>query len=542
MLAYSVPQSAKCADSVQAAFDEWGDGVDAEVVYFDSSLAYGDKNLSVQVGKMKDAGVDFVTTCMDTNGVVTLATEMDKQGLDARQYLPNGYDHTFVEQYGDLFEGSIVRTDFVPFEIAAEDQPKGLSEFLAWMDKNGKTPDRDLGVGLDERRAVRRRPQGGRPGLRPGRSVIAAINEMTDWTGDGITFGVDWTKQHTGSADDKIFCQAFITIEGSEFVTSDWGEKGKPFTCVDGADPTQPRRHERELSVRPAGQAGCPACSRRRERSTAFCTLPDGVRGRSSISAELLGPLLAGQAGVAERGADRVEVGAARRRPDGRMTAHTRSPKRSSGAGHHGDLGDARDAHQQLLDLDGADVLAAADDDVLQAVGDAQAAVVVEHADVAGAEPAVGVERGGGRARVGVAGEAVRAAARGSRRARPTATSLAVVVDEADLDAGQRAAVGVAALVLGVVVHDAGDRRVLGRPVHAHDRDAQARWPGRRPRPGRRRRRGRCSRMMARCSGVQSGWSSRLEQEERGARARRSGRARASARRTPRRVPDVDAG
>ena len=236
VLAYSVPQSAKCADSVQAAFDEWGDAVDAEVVYFDSSLAYGDKNLSVQVGKMKDAGVDFVTTCMDTNGVVTLATEMDKQGLDARQYLPNGYDHTFVEQYGDLFEGSIVRTDFVPFEIAAEDQPKGLSEFLAWMEKNGTMPTEisvsgwmNAALFVDGLKAAG--PDFDRA------SVIAAINEMTDWTGDGLAVGVDWTKQHTGSADDKRFCQAFITIEGSEFVTSGWGEKGKPFTCVDGTDP-----------------------------------------------------------------------------------------------------------------------------------------------------------------------------------------------------------------------------------------------------------------------------------------------------------------
>ena len=167
VLAYSVPQASLCADGVKAAFDRWGPGVDAEVVYFDNSLAYGDKNLSVQVGKMKDAGVDFVTTCMDTNGVVTLATEMDKQGLEARQYLPNGYDHTFVEQYGDLFEGSIVRTDFVPFEVAEENRPQGLQDFLAQMEATGKTPTENAVAGWMNASLFVDGLEAAGPGLRP---------------------------------------------------------------------------------------------------------------------------------------------------------------------------------------------------------------------------------------------------------------------------------------------------------------------------------------------------------------------------------------
>ena len=73
---------------------------------------------------MKAAGVDLVATCMDTNGVVTLAKEMKKQQLNAIQYLPDAYDHTFLSSYGDLFEGSVVRTDFTQFELPQ--QPPGL--------------------------------------------------------------------------------------------------------------------------------------------------------------------------------------------------------------------------------------------------------------------------------------------------------------------------------------------------------------------------------------------------------------------------------
>ena len=98
------------------------------------------------------------------------------------------------------------------------------------------------------------------------------------------------------------------------------------------------------------------------------------------------------------------------------------------GRGHHArPRPRASQAEQQLLDLLGADVLAAADDDVGHAVGDGEVAVVVEHADVAGAVPAVVVEGRGGQLGVGVAEAAVGA----------TAEDLAVVV-EPDLDAGQR--------------------------------------------------------------------------------------------------------
>ena len=53
----------------------------------------------------------------------------EEAGPEAPQYLPNAYDHEFIEEFGDLFEGSYVRTDFTQFEV--EDKPKGLQDFLA---------------------------------------------------------------------------------------------------------------------------------------------------------------------------------------------------------------------------------------------------------------------------------------------------------------------------------------------------------------------------------------------------------------------------
>lgn len=234
ILAYGVPQSADCATGIEKSIDKYGKGADVEVAFSDKSLAYGEKNLSVQVGKMKDAGVDFVTTCMDTNGVVTLATEMDKQGMDAIQYLPNGYDQNFVAQYGDLFEGSVVRTDFAPFELDEADRPDGLVKFLEWMEKSGKDPTENaVTAWMNATQFVDGLKAAGPDFDR--QKVIDAINAMTDWTGEGMTWGIDWTKRHTETDPMDRLCAAISKIEDSAFVPQ--VEPGKPFTCIDGSDP-----------------------------------------------------------------------------------------------------------------------------------------------------------------------------------------------------------------------------------------------------------------------------------------------------------------
>ena len=57
------------------------------------------------------------------------------------------------------------------------------------------------------------------------------------------------------------------------------------------------------------------------------------------------------------------------------------------GHADHGDLDDRGVGGERVLDLDARDVLAAGDDDVLQAVADLDVAVGMHHAEIAGAEP-----------------------------------------------------------------------------------------------------------------------------------------------------------
>jgi ABC-type branched-subunit amino acid transport system substrate-binding protein len=234
ILGYNVPQSSECAAGMKDSATKYPDA-NLEVAYFDDSLGYGEKNLSVQVGKMKDAGVDFVATCLDTNGVVTLATEMDKQGMEAVQYIPNGYNHDFVEQFGDLLEGAIVRTDFAPPELPEEDWPEGLDELMQGLEDAGVTPTDNSIVGWQNARMfVDGLLAAGENFDR--QKVVDAINEMTDWTGDGVAYPINWTYRHVRTDDPDISCSVFLTIEDSELVP-DRSEPGKPFLCTDGRDP-----------------------------------------------------------------------------------------------------------------------------------------------------------------------------------------------------------------------------------------------------------------------------------------------------------------
>jgi branched-chain amino acid transport system substrate-binding protein len=235
VLAYSVPQSAGCADGVKNSFEKFGATAGAEVAFMDKALAYGTTDLSVQVSKMKDAGVDLVTTCMDTNGVVTLAKELKKQQLNAKQYLPNGYDHEFVKEFGDLFEGSIVRTDFVQWELPEKEHPQGLKDYLAAMKTAGAEPSENslsawLNVDLFVEGMKKAGPEFDR------QKLIDGINSLTNYNGGGLLHNVNWTKAHTERDDPDRPCQFLSVIKSSEF-SPDYSKPGKPFICVDATTP-----------------------------------------------------------------------------------------------------------------------------------------------------------------------------------------------------------------------------------------------------------------------------------------------------------------
>ncbi len=226
VLGYAVPQSSQCADGWEKSFQEFPEA-GVEVAFKDSSLSYGTTDFSVQVSKMKDAGVDFVITCIDTTGVVNLAKELKKQGVEAVQFLPNAYDQELLEEFGDLFEGSYASVSFIPLEVS--DKPQGMQDYLTWIEQVGGTPGENSIVGwLNAALLVEGLRQAGPEFTQ--QKVIDAINADTNWTADGFLTGVDWTVAHTGQS--PITCTPIVKIEGSTFVPQT-GKDDKPFVCFD---------------------------------------------------------------------------------------------------------------------------------------------------------------------------------------------------------------------------------------------------------------------------------------------------------------------
>ena len=229
VLAYGVEQSSDCAKGTKASLDKYPV---ATIVWDDRSLPFSSAvDFSADVKRMKDAGVDMVTTCMDQNGVLGLTREMKKQGLNAVQYLPNAYDHDFMNTYGDLFEGSYVRTRFAPFET--QPQPAGLKLFDKWMRKTGKKEVEISYVGwIDADMFVTGLKAAGPNFTR--QKVIDELNKLTNYNADGILPGLDWTKQHGDPHLDQYKtpddCFAMTKIVNKKFEPV-FTTPGKPFIC-----------------------------------------------------------------------------------------------------------------------------------------------------------------------------------------------------------------------------------------------------------------------------------------------------------------------
>jgi ABC-type branched-subunit amino acid transport system substrate-binding protein len=237
VLGYNVQQSADCVDLVKATFDKYPT---AKVAYASKSLSFGVTDLSSDVKKLADANVDFVTTCMDQNGVLTLAREMRQQGLNALQYLPNGYDQEFMAKNAGFFEGSLVQVMVAPIET----RPlfPALRDYITWMDKAGSKKTENAEVGWVNAAMFLRGLELAGPSFSR-QKVIDELNKLTDYDAGGMIPPVNWTRQHT----DKHYaqgCQAYLKVHNGT-LTPTFGQPGKPFLCyanteaptVDGGRP-----------------------------------------------------------------------------------------------------------------------------------------------------------------------------------------------------------------------------------------------------------------------------------------------------------------
>jgi hypothetical protein len=224
-LGYGVDESSKlCAQSNENSIEMYAGETGAEFVYLADELAFGLPNgIGPEVTAMRDAGVDFIAACLDLNGMLTLAQELDRQGMDdVVLYHPNSYDQGFIAENAELFEGDLVSPQFLPFEAA----PEGtlMEEFLHWMDETGAEVSELAMIGwinadLAFQGLLAAGPQFDRA------SVIAATNQMTAYDAGGLINPIDWTRQHVPategdpSHDYVNECVAMVRVVDGAFET-----------------------------------------------------------------------------------------------------------------------------------------------------------------------------------------------------------------------------------------------------------------------------------------------------------------------------------
>jgi ABC-type branched-subunit amino acid transport system substrate-binding protein len=218
-------QSLDCAEGVQSGFNTYG----PPVAFADTSLTFGFTDLSADVAAVQDEGVDFVATCMDVNGNANIAQALKDAGVELKGvYSPEGYSQDVLDDLGDKIDGFYMGAAFVPFE-SAEGSP-AMQEFLDAMEKEGVEPsEQGLAGWTNAALLVEGIEAAGEDFTQ--KSVVEAINQITDWTADGIMAPIDWTKAH--AADPAAAgCTAILHIENGAFVPV-FGESGKPFVCFE---------------------------------------------------------------------------------------------------------------------------------------------------------------------------------------------------------------------------------------------------------------------------------------------------------------------
>jgi hypothetical protein len=239
-IGYGTSENSKaCTNTNADSIELYSAEIGAEVAYVNDDLEFGLANgIAPEVTAMKQASVDFITTCIDLNGMKTLAQELERQGMeDVVLYHPNTYNQAFVAEAGDLFEGDFVGVGFLPFE--SDTEGTALADFLTWMEAQGSELSELAMAGwinasLAFEGLLAAGPEFDRA------KVLAATNALTEFTAGGLVEPVSWSDAHTPytqatrSVDTGLECAAVVRIVNGAFETV--GPKDKPWLCWEQAD------------------------------------------------------------------------------------------------------------------------------------------------------------------------------------------------------------------------------------------------------------------------------------------------------------------
>ena len=231
VLAYNVAASADACQASANALTAAG----YNVSYTDLKVAYPGSTVATDVQRMKQAGSDFVVSCMDVQGNVTMARAIKQYGLPMTQLWLNGNDQSTLNQNQSLMQNVYFSIAHVPFTAPQSEYP-GLKMYETEMKKYEPNYANDeLAIQGWESAALFVQGVKMAGNNLTQANVIKADNSLTSFTAGGLTTPTNWKDAgHMGHA--PPYCSAYIKVSGDKYVPT-LNQGKNVFVCFESINP-----------------------------------------------------------------------------------------------------------------------------------------------------------------------------------------------------------------------------------------------------------------------------------------------------------------
>jgi ABC-type branched-subunit amino acid transport system substrate-binding protein len=212
LIAYGIAASADACQASETALSAAG----YKVSYVDLKVNYPGTTVATDVQRMKQAGSNFVVSCMDVQGNITMARAIQQYGVKMTQLWLSGNDQSTLDQNQSLMQNIYFYVAHVPFTAPTNLYP-GLKLYLNQMKKyEPKYVYDEVAIQGWESAAlfVQGVKMAGKNLTQA--SVVNADNSLTSFTASGLTAPTNWKSAgHMGHA--PPYCGAIIKVSGDKY-------------------------------------------------------------------------------------------------------------------------------------------------------------------------------------------------------------------------------------------------------------------------------------------------------------------------------------
>jgi len=213
IVAYGVAASADACQATETALK----GAGYDISYVDLNINYPGTTVAIDVERMRQAGSNFVLSCMDVQGNVNMARAIQQYGLKATQLWLNGNDVSTLRANKSLMQGVYFATYHVPFTAPTRLYP-GLTLYLQQMKKyEPEYVYNELAIQGWESAALFVQGVKAAGSNLTWANLIKKTNAITSFTAGGLTAPVNWAVGgHSGHA--PPYCVAYVVAKGTQYV------------------------------------------------------------------------------------------------------------------------------------------------------------------------------------------------------------------------------------------------------------------------------------------------------------------------------------